>query len=383
MIRTITRKAYLSKQAHNNLGMFLGQARYLYNESLAERRDAWEQDKKSITYIQQAKLLTERRKDPEWCKFSVMIQQNILRRLDKAYQSFFRKGGYPRFKSWDNGIHSFEDSLPKKIKNTGKHYSYYIKGIGRLKFKDGLPEGKVKIVRVVKTSLRIKLQFVMELKDEVITDNRPPLGIDVGIKDRITLSNGVKSPKNTIDRNELKRKQRILSRAKRGSNNRRKKKELLKREWQRVTEREKGKLHELTTMLVKKQSNSFVVEDLRISNMVKNKRLSRSIMEQQWWTFVNMLDYKALSAGGQVIKVSPKNTTQECSVCGAMPQEKITLKDRVYNCGSCGQSMDRDLNAARNILFKAKEVFDLGGNIPGMKEECEPLEVANKSAFTS
>ena len=128
MLRTYTRKTYLTRQAHANLDDFLNQARYLYNESLAERKCAWEEENRSVTYLQQQATLTKRREDPQWSQFSVRMQRSILKRLDRAYQSFFKRGGYPRFKSWRNGIHSFEDPTPAQVKSSGKHYAYPIKG---------------------------------------------------------------------------------------------------------------------------------------------------------------------------------------------------------------------------------------------------------------
>lgn len=190
MLRTYTRKAYLTRQAHANLDDFLNQARFLYNESLAERRDAWEEEKRSVTYLQQQAKLTKRREDPQWSQFSVRMQRSILRRLDRAYQSFFKRRGYPRFKSWRNGIHSFEDPTPAQVKSSGKHYAYTIKGIGRLRFRGALPKGEVKVVRVVRTPRRVKLQFMMEVAEPAVLDIRPSVGIDLGIKDRATLSNG-------------------------------------------------------------------------------------------------------------------------------------------------------------------------------------------------
>ena len=139
MLRTYTRKAYLSRGAHANLADFLNQSRWLYNESLAERKQAWKTEERSVTYLQQQAKLTERRKEPQWSRFPARIQRSILRRLDRAYQSFFRRGGYPRFKSWRTGIHSFEDPTPAKIKSSGKYYSFSIKGIGRLRFRETLP----------------------------------------------------------------------------------------------------------------------------------------------------------------------------------------------------------------------------------------------------
>ena len=256
-----------------------------------------EAEKRSVTYLQQQATLTKRRLDPQWSQFSVKMQRSILRRLDRAYQHFFKRGGYPRFKSWRNGIHSFEDPAPAKVKSSGKHYAYPIKGIGRLRFRDALPKGEVKVVRVIRTPRRVKLQFVMEVSAPEVLDVRPPVGIDLGVKDRATLSNGYKVPKNMVDRDNLKRRQRLLSRAKRGSNNREKKRRLLAKAWQRVTERERGKVHEITAALVKDHACRFVVEDLKIPNMVRNRHLSRSIMEQQWGYFVHCLTYKAASEG--------------------------------------------------------------------------------------
>ena len=366
MLRTYTRKAYLSRPSHAHLDDFLDQARHLYNESLAERRDAWEKEQHSVTYLHQQATLTQRREDPQWSRFPARIQRSILKRLDRAYQHFFKQGGYPRFKSWRNGIHSFEDPTPAKVKSSGKNYSYAVKGIGRLKFRDSLPEGEVKVVRVVRTPRGVKLQFVMEVDAPEVLDVRPPVGIDLGVKDRATLSNGYKVPKNIVDRDNLKRRQRMLSRAQRGSNNREKKRRLLAKAWQRVAERERGKIHEITRALVKDHTCRFVVEDLKIPNMVRNRRLSRSIVEQQWGYFVHCLTYKAASAGGWVVKVDPKNTTQQCSGCGAMPRDKLGLDQRMYHCYACGMVVDRDVNAAVNILHRGLS-SDSAGIIAEMK----------------
>ena len=173
-------------------------------------------------------------------------------------------------------------------------------------------------------------------------------------------------PKNVINRDELKRRQRILSRAVKGSNNRQKKRQALARAWQRVTEQEKGKVHEITHALVKGHSCRFVVEDLKIPNMVHNRHLSRSILEQQWGYFVHCLTYKAASAGGWVIKVDPRNTTQQCSGCGSLPRESIGLGQRMYHCYACGQFIDRDVNAAVNILHRGM-ASDSAGIIAEMK----------------
>ena len=134
MLRTITKVAYISKACHRNLDALLSQLRWLYNESLAERKRAWEECKESVSLYDQFKTLTKRREAPEWSRYPVDAQRSILQRLDRAYKHFFREGGYPRFKSWRNGIHSFELDSPPKVVFSGSAYSVKIKGVGRFKF---------------------------------------------------------------------------------------------------------------------------------------------------------------------------------------------------------------------------------------------------------
>ncbi len=367
MIRTFTYAAKLSKSSHIKLDEFLDMLRVLYNAALEERIDAYRKSGKSIGYVAQAKSLTEiRSSDPGYENHRCAIQQNLLKRLDKAYQRFFKHGGFPRFKSYSRGIRSIEWHNPS-IQTHGKYNILQVKGIGRLRFKGILPDD-IKFVRVVKTALRVKIQLIHELPDVDSAPSINPIGIDVGIKSRITCSNGYQTGKNELDRTSLKRKQRILSKAVKGSNNRKKKRIALTKEWQRVRDREHGKLHELTAELVK-QSNTFYVEDLKVLNMVKNHSLARSILESNWGNFVNMLTCKAESAGGKVEKVYPKYTSQICSECGSKPKTKLTLAVRHYQCESCGFEADRDLNASMNILKKGlAKSLKSGGNIPTRRE---------------
>ena len=111
-------------------------------------------------------------------------------------------------------------------------------------------------------------------------------------------------------------------------------------------------------------SSNIVVEDLQIPNMVRNRRLARRIHEQQWSRLVRMLSYKAESAGGSVVRVDPKFTSQTCSRCAH--RKRIGLSVRVYRCGECGHEQDRDVNAAVNILQRAYGP-NPGGAIPGTR----------------
>ena len=113
-----------------------------------------------------------------------------------------------------------------------------------------------------------------------------------------------------------------------------------------------------TTAIVKDNPN-IAVEKLTILNMVKNKRLSRSILEQSWGLFVRMLEYKAERAGGRVVKVNPKNTSKACSGCGNV-KASLPLSERVYSCSNCGLVIDRDHNAAKNIANLANAGLSAG-----------------------
>ncbi len=304
--RTFSRKAYLSKAGHRNLGELLAQLTWLWNIALHRRKQAWIERAESVSYYDQCKVLTKVRRDPLWSRFR----------------------GRP-------------------------------------------PDGRIKLIRVCRTARRVKLQIVVERAVEVTPDRRPMVGLDLGITARCALSTGETVPGVKLDRRELRRRQRRLSKAKRGSQNRRKRKAELAREWQRVREREHGALHELTAAIVRDHSANLAVEDLRIPNMVRNRRLARAIHEQQWGAIVRMLGYKAESAGGSVTTVAPHHTSRECSGCGR--RRNMPLAVRVYGCTECGLVLDRDVNAARNVLQRGLTVLNPGGDPP---ERAEPTRRA-------
>ena len=192
---------------------------------------------------------------------------------------------------------------------------------------------------------------------------------------------GTVIPRHTPDRSEIRRKQRALSRCKPGSKQRKKRRQALARACYRARVRRHNAIHRLTSEIVKHHGKWIAVEDLDIKAMtssaagtsacpgrqVKQKTgLNRSILDQNWGTFIMQLDYKAASAGGQLVRVDPKYTTQRCSNCGGLPITKLTLKDRWYHCTHCGYGDDRDVNASKNVLLKGLALFDAGGAIPAV-----------------
>ena len=171
----------------------------------------------------------------------------------------------------------------------------------------------------------------------------------MGISKRFTLSDGKTVEKREIDYSRLIRLQRSTSRKKEGSNNRRKAVFLLAKEWQRLSDRERDHIHRLTAALVK-MYDFIAVENLKTKNMLRKRYLARSITEQTWGKFTTLLGEKAESAGVRMVRVNPRNSSQECSSCGAMVKKSLSV--RVHRCTRCGYEVDRDINAARNILHR-------------------------------
>jgi len=389
-MRTYSYKALLSTPTHANLDKFLEQQRQLYNAGLQERIDCYKKTGVGISAYDQYKSLTEiRRDDPEFSDFHVSCQRSALLRLDKAYKHFFSRGDFPRFKSYGR-LRSFEAS---GIKPTfkDKYGSVKIKGIGlfRWRLDERCSKDQIKLIRVVKYPNGVYVNLICEVEPELKgLDNA--IGIDVGVKERAILSDGTMIPKRVVDDKRKKQRQRKVARAKKGSTSRRKKVVELGKECYRITIRNRNELHAITTSIIRNHGKYVAVEDLRVKNLTANggahkKGLNRSILEQNWGQFTQQLEYKALSAGGKLVKVDPKNTTQRCSACGSLPQMKMTLADRWYYCTSCGHSEDRDINASKNILLEGLKAFSLGGSSPeawveGRETEgISPLSTQNSS----
>ena len=158
------------------------------------------------------KSLTEIRRDDEgFSRFHLHAQRSVLRRLDKAFRSFFdrvkrgEKPGFPRFKGRNRGIHSFD--IPDPVIRDG---SLWVKGVGRFRL-PSIPATDIVQARVIKSALRVSVQFVVELKDQTPAKPSEPVGIDMGIRNRAIMSNGETVPAVTIDRRPLKRAQRAVS----------------------------------------------------------------------------------------------------------------------------------------------------------------------------
>ena len=286
-MKTLTCPAKCSRRTHAGLSAFLEQQRQLWNAGLEQRKAAYQRQGASLTAYDQYRQLTELRGDAEFGQYSVGCQRSALNRLHKAFQAFFarvkagRKAGFPRFKGRVR-VRSFEYPNPP-MKRKGKRWVLNVKGVGKFRFKhDGRLETKPLLARIVTTPCRVKVQLLIDTPACDWQDDRAPLGVDVGIKTQATLSDGTQYPKRQRSLVRMKRLQRRVSRTVKGSNRRRKKCLALAKEHQYIQERERGYLHELTRRLVSEKSSRFYIEALRVPNRVRNHKLARSILEQQW-----------------------------------------------------------------------------------------------------
>ncbi len=372
MIRTYRCRVKLSRSGHEALSRVFQMCADLYNACLEERIDCYRKTGRSRTYYDQCKALTEvRADDPEYENISVQVFRGAVGRIDKAFQSFFRrlknkeKAGLPRFrkgKRWRTI--EINDQCWKMLKRQGDKLILKIKGFPRIEVKTSRelpPNTMLKAIRITRKPLRTEVALSYELADvQPSTEITNPVGIDAGISKRLTLSNRKTVEKREIDRCKIIRLQRSVSRKKKDSNNRRKAVSLLAKEWQRVADGERGYLHRLTAELVK-MHDFIAVEKLKTKNMLRNRNLARSISEQAWGRLMTLLNEKAESAGVKMVYVDPRDTSQECSSCGAIVKKSLSV--RTHKC-DCGIEIDRDVNAALNILHRGISIA--GGNITHM-----------------
>ena len=251
IIKTYRCRAKLSAAGHERLGQIFRLSAELYNAGLESRIDCYKKTGESRSFFDQCKELTEVRASiAEFEAVSTIVFRGVLSRLDKAYKSFFRrvtakeKAGFPRFKSsrrWRTI--EINDQCWRMLKREGSKTVLKIKGLPRIEVKPSRelpPKGLLKAIRITRKPLRTEVALSYELLGvETVKEISNPAGIDMGISKRLTISNGETVEKREIDRKELKRLQRSVSRKKKGSNNRKKAVSLLGKEWQRVADKER------------------------------------------------------------------------------------------------------------------------------------------------
>ena len=343
-----------------------GARRFVYNWSLARRKSYYAEHGKGISAKQLSSELTALKKcEPEtlWLRQAdSQVLQQAVRDVERAFEAFFKKRSrFPRFRSKKAGHFSFR--IPQRVKVEGGRV--YVPKIGWMRIRQSREiEGKTKKSATFKRDATghwyIALTTEFEMPDIEPPAPENPVGVDLGLKDLLVLSDGgrVSAPRfaRGADR-KLRKAQKNLSRKKPGSRRREKAKHRVARIHRKVANQRSDFLHKLTTDLTRKY-DCICVEDLNTKGMARTK-LSRSVLDASFGEFLRQVEYKTTWSFQRSMKVGRYfPSTKLCSGCGTL-NPNLTLSDRAWLCG-CGNHHDRDLNASRNILAEGMRLLAAG-----------------------
>jgi putative transposase len=346
------------------LNKHFGSIRFAYNYFLNERKKEYKTNKQSLNYYDNARALTDLKKQEEYSWLNEINSQSLqvsLKHLDDAYNGFFKKRtGFPKFKS-------------KHTKNSFK-VPQFVKLInGKLKIpKFDVPievilhrsfSGKIKQCTISKTPTNeYFVSILVETTHKVLPKTGKSVGIDLGIKDFVITSEGYKYKNNRYTKTYerlLKKHQQHLSRKTKGSNRYYKQRLKVAKLHKKITNSRLDNLHKVSTELIRKY-DTIVLEDLNIKGMIKNHKLSKHISDVSWSKFIELLTYKAEWNEKEIIKIDrffPSSKT--CNCCGYINQN-LDLSIREWTCPSCNTKLDRDLNASINILNEGYKIISDG-----------------------
>jgi putative transposase len=357
MLKAYKYRLYPTEDQKILLEKHFGSVRLIYNLALECKKNAYISARKNISCFDLIKQITDLKQEFGWLyEINNKSLQEAVRNLDSAYKNFFRnKRGFPKFKN-KSSHQSFH--CTQHIKIDFKKALLII-----TKFREGIPividrkfKGEIRNVSISRTptgkyfaSVLVKNDQTIPLKKEI--KSKTTIGIDLGIKTFAKLSDGesIDNPKYLRKSlKKLKRKQRELSRKKKGSNRRKKARERVARIYEKITNQRKDFLHKVSNEITN-QYDTIALENLKISNMIKNHKLALSISDVGWGMFISFIKYKSEWKGKNILQIGTfQPSSKTCRVCGYI-KEDLTLDDRDWVCPQCGTEHDRDLNAAINI----------------------------------
>ena len=364
-------RLYPTEEQRKILDTTIETCRHLYNDSLGERSQDWD-----VGFYEQKQLLVLRKQENKYYKqVHSQVLQDVILRLDKAYQAFFKKiMKYPKFKRREK-YNSFSYPQYGGFRFNGGRL--VLSCIGAIEIKmHRIPIGKLKRCTVIRDIDQwyccITADDGIEKPEQKSIENAA--GVDVGLLNWMTLSNGDRIANILnfkVETKRIKKLQKSLSRKEQGSHNREKARISLAKAWRRVRRRRDDSIHKTSRKLADRY-DAVVFEKLNINGMVKNHNFAAAIMDATWGKLRLYTAYKVERHGGRVILVNPSGTSQKCSGCGIVVQKDLSV--RTHECTSCGLVLDRDYNAALNILELGLEQAHV---------EKQPLLVKRISKFAS
>ena len=363
-------RLYPTKKQLKTLENTLEECRWLYNNTLACRKDAWEQEQRTVSYYEsKARIPLLKAERPSLTSVHSQVLQNVTERVELAFQGFFRRvktgenPGYPRFKGYGRyDSFTFTQSGFSITHDT----CVILSKIGHLKMVYHRPiTGKIKTCTVHRSATgKWYVSFSCEGEPERLPEIPSQVGIDVGLKTFATLSDGTDIENPRFFRKEekaLAKVQRKHSKLAKGTPERRKHRKAVARVHERIAFHRDNFTHQVSRKIVNTYG-VICVEDLSVNRMVHSHCLAKSIADASWSAFFNQLVCKAGEAGRAFVKVNPAYTSQTCSTCGH--RQKMPLSERVFNCPCCHVQHDRDLNAAINIRGLGLQALGLSVEAP-------------------
>lgn len=351
-------RIYPNKEQKNLINQTLGCCRLIYNKGLAMRNETYKNGGK-MGYSQTSTMLTMMKKCDDFAFLkvvdSIALQQSLCD-LDRGFVNFFQKrAAHPVFKSKHNHHQSYRTiNQGENIRIVGKHIK--LPKLGYVKVRQSMEIGHINSVTIERTPTGKYFAVLnVEFEPTPKPNGGKKIGIDVGIKEFYSDSNGnmVPNPKHLEkSMRKLVREQRRLSRKEKESNNRNKQRVKVALVHEKITNQRNDFLQKESTMLIR-ENQTICIEDLKVKNMMRNHRLAKSIASVSWSKFFDMLEYKAMWYGNDIIRIPTMYpSSQTCSCCGYKNPLVKNLAVRNWECPECHTKHNRDTNAGINILSK-------------------------------
>jgi putative transposase len=333
-----------------------GGARFVYNFFLNRRKDEYLNNKKSLSYFDDAKFLTDLKEQDGYAWMNDIVAQSLqasLRNLEVAFSNFFKKKAkFPNFHSKKNEeCIKFPQNFD--VKNEMLRVPK-LKSKIKINFHQLLPEKQIALFIRKTPSGKYFASFLCEVNIDPLPISPNSVGIDLGIKSLIIESNG-----NTVENPKFLKhleprlifKQKQLSKKQKGSNKRNKARIIFAKQHEKIANKRKDLLHKLSRRLIN-ENQVIIAENLAVKNMMKNHKLAKAISDVSWGELLRQIEYKAKWYGRtfyQIDRFFPSSKT--CNNCQFVV-DKLPLNIRSWICPKCKTKLDRDLNAAKNIRDK-------------------------------
>ena len=354
-MRTYKYRLYPTTEQAIVLDRWLWLCRQLYNACLEQRIAAYKMQRKSISrFAQQHELVDLKAGCPEFREIGSHVLYDVVHRVDISFQRFFKHGaGHPKFQG-RNQYESF--TLPDRAGWKLLASRIRLTGCGEVRVRLSRPiQGIIKNVTIKRT--RSGRWFVCFSCDavpaKVYPETAAPVGLDLGLSTLVTTSDGEKLGDTRFLKrklHKLRRAQRHVARQKRGSNRRRKSVRNLARLHERIADQRRDMHHKVSTALVQKYG-LIAHEAITPAFMLANPHTARAASDAGWSQLLRFLQWKSAEAGRDLVAVDPYNTSQACSACGALVPKPLSQRTHICPCGTV---LDRDHNAALNILKLAQ-----------------------------